>query len=400
VSDTSPSPDPCTVTDADPVPARFSCRDTLTLPASNDIVTELLPVRSPAVIATRRVPGKFCPTRHRTDVSDSHSVPSHPVCPIRPRAVNAPKPRLDPCTVTDAVPVLPRLVRRITLRLRISSEYASDILPTHSPVVNVDRRVSLDPCPTRHRTDVSDSHSVPSHPVCPMCPIAVSDTSPSPDPCTVTDADPVPARFCCRDTLTLPASNDIATELLPLRSPAVIATRRVPGTPCPTRHRTDVSDSHSVPSHPVCPIRPIAVSDTSPSPDPCIVTDADPVPARFDFRVALKLTTSVEYMALAVPSLSLAVIAIRRVPWIPRPTRHPTDVSDSHSVPSHPVCPIRPIAVSDTSPSPDPCTVTDADPVLALLLRNIELKLPTSIEYASDMLPTFKATVIETGPDV
>jgi hypothetical protein len=47
-------------------------------------------------------------------------------------------------------------------------------------------------------------------------------------------------------------------------------------------------------------------------------------------------------MALPVPSRSPAVTTIRRVPWIPRPTRHRTDVSDSHSV-----CPILPISVSD-----------------------------------------------------
>ncbi len=110
---------------------------------------------------------------HRNDVSDSHSVPSHPVCPIRPSAVNATKPRLDPCTVTDADPVLPMLARCITLRLR-SSENASDMLRPSMSDVNVKRRVCWDPCPARHRTDVSDSHSVPSHPVCPIRPSAVN----------------------------------------------------------------------------------------------------------------------------------------------------------------------------------------------------------------------------------
>ena len=75
-------------------------------------------------------------------------------------------------------------------------------------------------------------------------------------------------------------SADHASLALPNRSPAVITTRRVPRAPCPTMHRTDVSDSHSVPSHPVCPSRPIAVYATSPRLAPCTVTDADPVPAR------------------------------------------------------------------------------------------------------------------------
>ena len=59
-----------------------------------------------------------------------------------------------------------------------------------------------------HLTDVSDSHSVPSHPVCPIRPTAVTPTSPSPAPCTVTDADPVPARFSRLDMLMLPDSTE------------------------------------------------------------------------------------------------------------------------------------------------------------------------------------------------
>ena len=200
---------------------------------SNEYAPDMLPLPSPAVITTRRVPRAPCPTRHRTDVSDSHSVPSHPVSPTRPSVVRAAEPRPDPCTVTDAVPEPPWLARRITLRLPVSSEIASDMLPLRVPAVNVKRRVSPDPCPTRHRTDDSDSHSVPSHPVSPIRPSAENDTSPSPAPCTVTHADPVPARFRSRDTLTLPESKEIATELLPPRSPAVIAIRRVPRTPCP-----------------------------------------------------------------------------------------------------------------------------------------------------------------------
>ena len=63
-------------------------------------------------------------------------------------------------------------------------------------------------------------------------------------------------------------------------SEAVITTRRVCDEPRPTMHLTDVSDSHSVPSHPVCPSLPMLVYATSPRPAPCTVIDADPVPAR------------------------------------------------------------------------------------------------------------------------
>ena len=50
-------------------------------------------------------------------------------------------------------------------------------------------------------------------------------------------------------------SIDHASEMLPPASPEVITTRRVPRAPCPTIHLIDVSDSHSVASHPVLPKR-------------------------------------------------------------------------------------------------------------------------------------------------
>ena len=103
---TSPMLDPCTVTDAEPVPARLPRRVMLSPATSADHPCVTLPPRSPVVITTRRVPRPPCPTMHRTDVSDSHSVASHPVCPSLTTPVYATSPMLDPCTVTDAEPVL------------------------------------------------------------------------------------------------------------------------------------------------------------------------------------------------------------------------------------------------------------------------------------------------------
>ena len=97
------------------------------------------------------------------------------------------------------------------------------------------------------------------------------------------------------------STEKMAVEL-PDRSPAVITTRRVPRAPCPTMHRTDVSDSHSVPSHPVCPSRPIAVYATSPRLAPCTVTDAEPVIALFIRRLWLMATRSIEYITVDVPA--------------------------------------------------------------------------------------------------
>jgi hypothetical protein len=99
------------------------------------------------------------------------------------------------------------------------------------------------------------------------------------DPCTVSIAEPVPAWLTRRNTRSPPMSTDHPWLALPSRCPAVITTRRVALAPCPTRHRTDVSDCHCVPSHPVCPWRIFAVYETIPMLDPCTIIDADPVPA-------------------------------------------------------------------------------------------------------------------------
>jgi hypothetical protein len=85
-----------------------------------------------------------------------------------------------------------------------------------------------------HRTDVSDSHPVPSHPVCPVRTITVYPRAPKPAPCTVTDVDPVPALLYPLVTLTMPVSTEYNAVPLLSRSPAVITTRRVPRAPCPT----------------------------------------------------------------------------------------------------------------------------------------------------------------------
>eukprot|EP00961_Rhodomonas_salina_P195879 2644083-Rhodomonas_salina.1 len=73
-------------------------------------------------------------------------------------------------------------------------------------------------------------------------------------PCTVTLVDPVPATFVVFQGLTPQVSSENVSDRDPTLPGMVTATRRVARTPCPSMHRTDVSDSHSVPSHPVCPI--------------------------------------------------------------------------------------------------------------------------------------------------
>ena len=105
--------------------------------------------------------------------------------------------------------------------------------------------------PTRHTVDVSDPHSVPSHTVAPIRPPSVYCLSPIPPPCTVTLTDPVPPTFDLRTVDSDPTSALVASLTDPDPPPAVTDTLLVPSNPAPARHRADVSDSHSVPSHAV-----------------------------------------------------------------------------------------------------------------------------------------------------
>ena len=170
-----------------------------------------------------------------------------------------------------------------------------------------------------HLTDVSDCHCVASHPVCPSLARPVYDTSPMLAPCTVIDVDPVPARFLRRARLSPEASTEHVWLTLPTRSPTVTTTRRVPPAPCPTLHLTDVSDSHCVASHPVCPSRILPECDTSPMLAPCTVTDAEPVSALFPRRLMLSIPISTDHTWVMLDPRSATVIATRRVPRAPCP---------------------------------------------------------------------------------
>ena len=265
-----------------------------------------------------------------------------------------------------------------------------------SPAVINTRRVDRTPCPSRHCTAVSDTHEVDSHPVCPARDLALLNTTPSLAPNTVIIDEPVPARFVPRDTLNDATSNDDTPLTLPPLIPPVRTTRLVPFAPCWIRHLTDVSESQLVLSHLECP--PLAVTEYAPIPicAPCKVTDADPVPARFDPRIKLTVCRSVDHTWLALPASCPAVIMTRRVPFTPCPTLQLKDVSDSQLVDSQPDSPSRTLAVNETRPMLAPCTVTDADPDPPRLPTRIELILAPSTDHACDKLPTIPPAVITT----
>ena len=235
------------------------------------------------------------------------------------------------------------------------------------------RRVPRAPC-LHHDTssDVSDSHSVASHPVCPSralsrirhqphaCPMhrhrcraRAQPGCPFDAPCSV----PTMSNRPCPQTHT-PAP----------RSPAVIATRRVPRAPCPTMHLIDVSDSHSVASHPVCPSRALSRIRHQPHARPmhrhrCRARAQPGCP--FDAPCSVPPCTSIDQaLRLMLPHLDplpssppVGCPELRVPPCTSSMSPTPTPSPRILSVPPEP-CPVY-----ATSPMLAPCTVTDAEPV-------------------------------------
>jgi hypothetical protein len=185
-----------------------------------------------------------------------------------------------------------------------------------------------------------------------------------PAPCTVSEFDPVTALLIPRVTLTPPESDDQTSVTLELLTPAVHVTRRVPASPCAARPITNVSEAQIVRSHPVNPNRALPVYITIPKPAPCTVAITDPVLALFTASVTLNPLTSKDQASVKLPARSPTVITDCLDPATACPTRHLTDVSDTHSVDSHPDLPARDLPVYPTVPILAPCTVIDLAPTL------------------------------------
>ena len=169
------------------------------------------------------------------------------------------------------------------------------VLPAPSPVVITKRRLPRIPCPIMHFVLVSDSHSVDSVPVKPWRARTDSIMIPIPVPCNVTMVDPVPPRLICLAPLSRSKSRDQTWVRLAARLPDVIINCcDPPREPRPTRHRTHVSDSHSVASQPVSPLTILSVRITTPMLPPRTVMDAEIKEIRLLFPPMLMVIKSVE----------------------------------------------------------------------------------------------------------
>jgi len=168
-----------------------------------------------------------------------------------------------------------------------------------------------------------------------MVPLAVNTASPMLAPCTVTLADPVAPAFAFRITLIMLVSSDTPRLTLPCLTPAVKVASRLPITPCPAWHRSDVSASHVVRSHTVRPRLTDPVYVVSPRLDPCTVTLVDPVAAQLPRLDTLAIISSTEKPLDMLPARRPAVTDILWLPIEVCVSWHLSDVSASHVVRSH-----------------------------------------------------------------
>ncbi len=393
----SPIPLPRTVRTDEPVAALFVPPNTLIPIRFEEKPPLLLPTCLPTLAIIRILAPTRCPSMHRNDVSDSQLVRSHPVCPVRDPAVYpaSPKPRPDKVTLDD--PVAAELPTFTALTCIPSLENWPVALPADCPTLIDALRLPVTPWLSRQRADVSDSHLVCSQELRPCLPAPDIHTTPIPAPCIVTLSAPLDAPLLRHAPLNDPPSPEKASLALPTRVFTLTLAIRLPALPCPTLHRTLVSDIHTVSSHDVCPTRPpIPVVPASPSPAPDIVTLADPVPPRFDCPTTLIPARSTDCDTVVLPTLCPTLIATRPLPLVTSPTKLTVHVSDTHLVTSAAVSDPRIAAVYMARPIPAPKTVTSCDPVPAAFDGTSPLTAGRSCDKPSLKLPDSKPAETET----
>ena len=230
-----------------------------------------------------------------------------------------------------------------------STETAPLTLPTRCTMLIPKRKLPPTPAPASHRTDVSDSHTVCSHDVVPILSAPLCRHSPSPTPCTLIRAEPVPAALAICTPLIDALSTDTAPDKLPTRRPTLSTARTLPRAMDPDRHSADVSDAHPVCSHPVPPDRTDPVHALDPMLAPCTLTTLVPV------QIALPAATlspprSADTAAERLPTRLPTLSDTRKLPCELDPARHNAELSDTQPVRSHALCPTRPDTECPASP--------------------------------------------------
>ena len=160
----------------------------------------------------------------------------------------------------------------------------------------------------------------------------------------MTRTDPLPALLLLWPAwLTPPTSVEMLTDTDPACSPADITTRRLPPVPAlGALPRTDVSDSHSVPSHAVTPTDTRTVPPPSPACTPCIVTHDEPVPGWLARLSELRRGIDPDRRPVVELTLKAVVSSTRLLPTAPAAyARQTIDESEAHVVHRHVSSPVR-----------------------------------------------------------
>ena len=206
--------------------------------------------------------------------------------------------------------------------------------------------------------------------------------------------------------LTHPPSYDTPSDALPARAPTVTTAPTLPPDPIPALHVTAVSPDHTLACAPDPPTRPRTVqlrpSPVAPVPNTTSqLVSCAPSPLAAPPATAAPPPASMLTAPLTLPCAPLAVTLAPRLPPPPCPSRHRADVSDVHTLDSHPDAPTRPRTVPSLPPRPCPATAVvgvPPTPPHPPLVPDAALTATPSLLHASVVEPTTAPIVAASTP--
>jgi hypothetical protein len=321
---------------------------------------------------------------HATELSDPHSEASHADPPNPPHTLLPCRPSPLPDTVTK----LPAPSAPFSLRMALTPSLSKLIPPVIEPtatIPTVNITAALPPlaeptADTRQSSMLELAQVVASHAVVPTdadmllhappisLPVISNDnTAPAPRP-ALRIASPKPT-----------PSNDKASLIVPLCTPAVITNDLDPSAPMAFLHTTPESDIQPVCPHALCPS--LIPPDMPPPPNCDPNTVIDPVNQAAVFPLASPLSSAASYVA-APDKLEIRKPAVKTTGLdddMLNATWHLVAESDTHTVASHPECPVLISGLKATfSPTP---TNNDARAI------EFDTGIPPSSETSVDKAP-------------
>lgn len=274
------------------------------------------------------------------------------------------------------------------------------MLPRRTTTVVTMRRSADGPPTDFVVTALFDPHVVDAAPVpTPRTP-ELYRSEPAPDPTTVTLMEPVDATFDTDIELITPTSNvTCLVTLHALDDDVEMTILRVAPTPAVVFVLIAVCDHHIVAAITVPPTTAVLLKNTPPEPtdpEPTTVTLTEPVVAVLDTTPQLMIAESIVTASVMLLTAPNTVKCVARITDMPPPIFVTIALSDTQSLAAHLDPPTRFNELRDASPTHLPTTVTLIEPVVATLVRHVELTTPTPIVTCCVMLPNRLVTVTAT----